>query len=181
MTEPWIAGDRGILREYRAEDLDAVLRYAGDPEVTRYLPWGPEGAEEAAMFLDRVAAAARQVPRAQYEVAVVGRDSGDLLGGARIGVRSTPHRSGDIGYVLRRDQWGKGLGSEIARMLLCFGFESLHLHRIEATCDPGNIASRRVLEKLGMTLEGRRRDDFFVRGAWRDSLLFSILEHEWLG
>lgn len=170
-----------MLREYRAEDLDAVLRYAGDPEVTRYLPWGPEGAEEAAAFLAGAAANAREVPRAQYELAVVLQDSRDLVGGARIGVGTGPRRSGDIGYVLRRDQWGKGLASEVAQMLLDFGFQSLRLHRIEATCDPGNIASRRVLEKLGMTLEGRMRDDFFVRGRWRDSLLFSILAHEWRG
>ena len=179
MTGTLVEGSRVTLREYRTGDLDAVMRYAEDPEVTRYLPWGPEGPEEAAAFLEHVAAESLIVPRRQYEVAVVLRDTGELIGGGRIGVLSPQRRSGDIGYVLCRDQWGRGIGSEVARLLVGFGFESLRLHRVEATCDPANIASRRVLEKVGMQLEGRRRDDFPVRGRWRDSLLFAILEGEW--
>ncbi len=181
MTQWWLEGATVALREYRAEDLDAVLRYAADPEVTRYLPWGPEGAEEVRDFLGQVASAALRTPRDQYEVAVVRKDSGEMIGGGRLGILSAANRRGDIGYVLRRDQWGLGLGSEVARLLVDFGFSSLGLHRIEATCDPKNGASRRVLEKVGMTFEGMRRHDFFVREAWRDSLLFSILEGEWRG
>lgn len=179
MQDVWPEGHQVAVREYRAQDLESVLRYAGDADVTRYLVWGPEGPEETAAFLARVAQDAHSDPREQYELAVVNRASGDLIGAARIGWLSRPHRAGDIGYVLRRDQWGRGIGSEVAAILLQFGFETLGLHRIEATCDPQNIASRRVLEKAGMKREGLRRDDFFVRGEWRDSLLFSILEAEW--
>lgn len=179
MSEIRLEGRTVALREYQAEDLAAVLRYAQDPEVTRHLPWGPEGPQEVQEFLGRVAANVRQVPRRQYELAAVRKDSGELIGGGRLGILSPEHRQGDLGYVLRRDQWGQGFGSEISRVLATFGFENLGLHRIEATCDPENPASRRVLEKLGMRLEGQRRHDFFVRGTWRDSLLFAILEDEW--
>ncbi len=179
MKEFRLEGPTVFLREYRADDLAAVLRYAEDPEVTRHLPWGPEGAGEVREFLAHVAANVRQEPRRQYEVAAVRKDSGEVIGGGRLGILSPEHRQGDLGYVLRRDQWGQGFGTEIARLLAAFGFKTLGLHRIEATCDPENPASRRVLEKLGMRLEGQRRHDFFVRGAWRDSLLFAILEDEW--
>ncbi|MCK4915409.1 MAG: GNAT family N-acetyltransferase, partial [Candidatus Eisenbacteria sp.] len=60
-----------------------------------------------------------------------------------------------------------------------FGFEQLGLHRIWATCDTGNAQSARVLERAGMALEGTMRDDTWLRGHWRSSHLYSILESEW--
>lgn len=178
MADFRLEGPRIALREYHADDVAAVLRCAADPEVTRYLPWGPEGAQEVEAFLARCASEASTEPRRQYEVAAVLKSTGELIGGGRIGVLSPEHRQGDIGYMLRRDQWGQGLGREVAGLLLGYGFAKLGLHRIEATCDPGNVASRRVLEKAGMRYEGLRRHDFFVRGAWRDSLLFAVLEDD---
>ncbi|WP_353958327.1 GNAT family N-acetyltransferase [Fictibacillus sp. b24] len=63
--------------------------------------------------------------------------------------------------------------------LLQFGLEKLQLHRIFVTCDPRNKASEKVLSKIGMTLEGRMRECILLKDGWRDSMLFSMLEHEW--
>jgi RimJ/RimL family protein N-acetyltransferase len=62
-----------------------------------------------------------------------------------------------------------------------FGFETLALHRISATCDVDNVASARVLEKLGMKREGHIRHTARRKGEWRDSYLYAILEPEWHG
>ena len=86
---------------------------------------------------------------------------------------------GEIGYCLRPDFWGRGCAAEAAGALLALGFEQLQLHRIQASCDPENAGSRRVLEKLGLQLEGRLRQNLQLRGQWRDSLQWSLLEHEW--
>ena len=59
------------------------------------------------------------------------------------------------------------------------GFGTLELHRIFATCDVRNVASARVLEKVGMRREGHLREDSCMRGQWRDSYVYGILEHEW--
>jgi len=64
--------------------------------------------------------------------------------------------------------------------MLYFGFDTLGLHRIEATIDPGNERSIRVAEKLGMSLEGRMRERFRSPNGWRDSLLYATREDEWL-
>jgi [ribosomal protein S5]-alanine N-acetyltransferase len=61
-----------------------------------------------------------------------------------------------------------------------FGFERLGMHRIWATHHPENVASRRVLDKLGFREEGRRRDDRMIGGQWSDSVVCSLLEDEWL-
>jgi RimJ/RimL family protein N-acetyltransferase len=60
-----------------------------------------------------------------------------------------------------------------------FGFTQLDLHRIQAACGPDNRASQRLLARLGFTPEGRMRDHVFTNGAWRDSLLYSVLVHGW--
>lgn len=71
------------------------------------------------------------------------------------------------------------MGTAIGGELLTRGFGPLGLHRIHATCDPRNLASARVLAKLGMTHEGRHRHTALIRDGWRDSEVFSILDEEW--
>ncbi len=176
-----ICGDRVSLRDFGLDDVEAVAAYACDPVVTsHHLVWGPHaGRQETASWLRETIAQASCASRQHFELAVVDNLSGGLVGEARVTVRNPVHRIGDIGYVLRQSQWGQGYGTEVARLLVRMGFWVPGLHRVEATCDPANVASRRVLEKVGMRPEGCMRENFWIRGSWRDSLLFAILEHEW--
>jgi [ribosomal protein S5]-alanine N-acetyltransferase len=75
--------------------------------------------------------------------------------------------------VVRPDHWGQGYASEAAAAILHFAFASLGLHRVQATCRPENVASARVLEKIGMVEEGLLRDHIRIRGRWHDSLLYA--------
>lgn len=93
-------------------------------------------------------------------------------------VRSHSQRQGEITYIVHPREWGQGVGTEIGRQLLSYGFDELGLHRIYATCDPRNLGSSRVLAKIGMTYEGRLRHTALIRDGWRDSTIFSILEGE---
>ena len=85
-----------------------------------------------------------------------------------------------MGYVLNKDYWGRGFATEIVSTLVKFGFKELNLHRIYGTCGPDNPASSRVLEKNGFKLEGHFREHKHVRGEWRDSLYYAILDHDWV-
>lgn len=98
-----------------------------------------------------------------------------MIGSVSIGIVSAEHRRGELGYVFHRSNWSWGYATEAATLLLGFGRAALGLHRIEATCDPGNRASAHVLEKIGMRCEGRLRDHLLVRGVWRDSLLYAAV------
>lgn len=178
MNPVYLQSERLVLREWREEDFDAVRKYAADPEVVRHMVWGPDSDQDTRRFLRASVETAHAEPRITYEFAVTLRESGELIGGCSIRLRSVENRSGDLGYTLRRDCWGKGYATECARELLRFGFGTLNLHRIWATCDARNAASARVLAKIGMQPEGRRREDVFQRGEWRDTLLFAILESE---
>ena len=68
--------------------------------------------------------------------------------------------------------------TEAVNQIIEFGFSELGLHKIHATCGPDNFASTRVLEKSGMQREGYLREDRYVKGKWRDSILYAILESE---
>ncbi|WP_243239928.1 GNAT family N-acetyltransferase [Sulfobacillus harzensis] len=144
--------------------------------VTQFTVWQPNDRSAAERFLQDAMAHTMATRRRTFILGIHHRATGRIIGGARITVQKPEHRLADIGYVLHRQFWNHGLGTEAARLLVQFGFESLHLHRIEATCDPANIGSRRVLEKAGFHLEGHLREHLWVRGRWRDSLIFAVLE-----
>ena len=135
--------------------------------------------DEEVAWLESVIEESHGSPRRQYQLGVELIETADLVGMVRLGLDSAVHRSASLGYGLRSDQWGRGLTTEAAWLIINFGFETLGLHRIWATHHPENLASRRVLDKLGFQEEGRRRDDRCVRGRWHDSVVCSILDDEW--
>ena len=162
-------------------DGPAVHEYASDIGVVRHLDWGPNTPEDTARFLSMAREARDAIPRIAYHLAIVLRATDRLIGGCRIEIRNAASVSGDIGYVLASDAWGRGYATEATRALLDFGFQGLALHRIWATCDVENRASARVLEKIGMEQEGHLRQNVRRKGEWRDSYLYAILEPEWRG
>jgi [ribosomal protein S5]-alanine N-acetyltransferase len=169
---------RLVLRDLEAGDEPAVHAYASDAETVRLLDWGPNTTEDTAGFLSLAQAAREAVPRTAYQLAIVLRATQRLIGGFRIEIRNAASGSGNIGYVLTRDAWGQGFATEAGRAILSFGFQTLALHRIWATCDVENRASARVLEKIGMQREGHLRENVRRRGEWRDSYLYAILRSE---
>jgi [ribosomal protein S5]-alanine N-acetyltransferase len=169
---------RLVLREIEHGDAEAMQAYASDPEVVRYMIWGPNTVEQTRAFCSGQLDIQRVRDRRDFELALIDKQSGDLIGGVGLRVQNTVQREGDIGYVLRRDYWGKGLIAEAARAVLEFGFGVLGLHRIYATADARNQQSMRVMEKLCMKHEGTLRKNLYLKGAYRDTVLYSLLEDE---
>ena len=167
------------LREFQKADWREVHEYASDPQVVRFMSWGPNTEDETRMFIQRSNAYQKEKPRVKYSLAVLIRDGNRLIGGCGIYESNVESREGWIGYCLNRQFWGQGYVTEAARALLKFGFTHLNLHRIFATCDLANTASAHVMEKIGMQCEGHLRENTQRNGAWRDSLLYAILEQEW--
>jgi [ribosomal protein S5]-alanine N-acetyltransferase len=172
-----LGGSLVELREYRSDDGEAMTAWTSDPEVVRFMTWETGDRARAERFLQQTMASAAERPRGSYELAMVERSTGQVVGGAGLRVRNWEHRRADLGYVLRRDRWGLGYTTEAAGLLIAFGFD-LGMHRIEATCHPDNRGSSRVMEKVGMRYEGCLRGFHFVRGEWWDSLLYAIVAGE---
>lgn len=173
-----IRKDKLMLREFTREDFDPVHHYASDPEVIRFMNWGPNTRDETRRFLERNIQAQVVKPRTSYELAITYKD--ELIGGCGLTVHSLQDKRAEIGYCIRREDWGKGIGTNVAGLLIEFGFNELGIHRIEAKCDPENHASYRIMEKNNMQREGILREEKYVHGEWRDSFIYSILRHEWI-
>ena len=171
-----IRSKRLLLRELEETDWQKVHSYASDPEVVRYMDWGPNTEEETKAFISRSISSQKEKPRREYNLAITLKREKELIGGCSLCVESPENKEALIGYCLNRQFWNKGYATETTEALLTFGFEELGLHRIFATVDPYNIASIRVLEKTGMQYEGHLRENKWSKGRWHDSLIYAILE-----
>jgi len=167
------------LRDLVFHDWPDVHLWGSRPEACRYEAWGPNTPEETRAFVSAAVQANQAVPRVRYAFAVTLPDAPRVIGIGELRVRDEKLRLADIGYVLHPDFWGHGLGTELGRALVSFGFETLKLHRIAATCDPRNLGSGRILQKSGMSYEGRLRQELWIRDGWRDRDLYAILDDEW--
>ena len=85
----------------------------------------------------------------------------------------------EISYFLIPSERGKGYGTEAVKIMVDYLFLSKDIVRIQAYIDPRNIASQKVIEKAGFSKEGTVRKFHFVKGEWRDMILYSILRDEW--
>jgi [ribosomal protein S5]-alanine N-acetyltransferase len=178
--------ERLLLRDFRWSDQEPVHAFASDPEATRFMDWGPNDVHDTRAFLTMAVAQCSHRQRTEYEFAAVlpgsGPDGGDqVIGSVSIRITNPQHEQGELGYIFHPACWGRGFATESTRALLEFGFGPLRLHRIAATCHPDNRGSARVLEKAGMSLEGRLRDHRLVRGQWRDSLLYAAVNRRPVG
>lgn len=170
---------RLILREFRDEDWSDVHEYSRDARLTYYLNWGPNTEEQTKAFIKRAIRHQTEIPRTNFELAIAHRESEKVIGNCRLISMLHRHRSSELHCIIRREDWGKGYGSEAIGALLALGFEEFKLHRIFSVVDPEDVASARVLEKCGFEREGHLREHLWNKGQWRDSLLYAILDYEW--
>jgi RimJ/RimL family protein N-acetyltransferase len=172
--------DRLLLRPYGDDDLEALHDLERRAETAHYLYNQPLDLEATHTLLQR-RAAMTAIDDDHDELALVAtlKASGDHVGHVMLQRRSREHRQGEIGYVLHPDHQGRGYATEAAALLLRLGFEELGMHRIVGRLDARNVASAKVLERLGMRREALLRENEFVKGEWCDELVYAILASEW--
>ena len=175
---PTLETERLTLRGMRVSDAPDMVEYACRPSVTEYLTWEPHASvEETRQYLTYVGQRYRTGDF--YDWSVVDKASGRMIGTCGFTSFNCPADSAEIGYVLNPAFQGKGLGTEAVRCVLEFGFEELHLHRIEAHFIQGNDASRRLMERVGMTFEGYARESMKIKGKYRTIGTCAILREEY--
>jgi RimJ/RimL family protein N-acetyltransferase len=172
-----LTGERTVLREFRTTDLDDYLAIAGDDRVTTWMAFDSYDRAKAEQSLAAIVERSAQQDRADYMLAVTRPDDDRVIGFARIAPSGA--WTAKLGYAIGADHWGRGYATDASRVLLRFAFGTLGRHRVTAAIGPENEASIAVVKRLGFTYEGQLRDHVFTNGAWRDSLLYSLLEHEY--
>jgi [ribosomal protein S5]-alanine N-acetyltransferase len=174
-----IRTERLLLRELEESDAAACNEYERDPEVVRYQSNDVRSLQESLEYIQKSRKTLLASPRRTFDLAVVLAGEDRLIGRAGIHVSDPESREGTIWYVLHPSCWGKGYIVEAMTPLVDHGFGELGLHRLTADCDPGNHASARVAEKLGMRREAHFVENAWLKGVWVDSVIYAILDREW--
>ncbi|HVZ81754.1 MAG TPA: GNAT family N-acetyltransferase [bacterium] len=166
---------RLIIREIENGDFKELHSFGCLPEVWKYVPHGPNTEIDTKKYIKWARAQNLKKPRFQFRLVIIQTKTGNLIGDCNIIVANPVDRGAHLGYALHPAFWNKGFATETVKGLIRFGFKQLSLHRIYATCDTKNLASKRVLEKAGMKYEGTFRKDKFQKGKWRDTHQFAIV------
>ncbi|MFB2922403.1 GNAT family N-acetyltransferase [Aerosakkonema funiforme] len=175
---PVLETERLLLRKLNWEDTDDIFEYASDPEVSQWTTWSAhESIADTKTFLNAVIN-----EYANHEVApwgILDKADGKIIGTCGFVDWIYHDDRAEIGYALSRKYWGKGYMTEAVRAILDLGFRTMELNRIEARCKIENIASARVMEKVGMKFEGILREHLFAKGCYHDLKIYAILWKEW--
>ncbi len=176
---PRLETERFILRRMSIDDTDDMFEYSKRADVTEYLTWSPHQSK-AYTFEYLTYLRSRYKTGDFFDWAIVCRDTKKMIGTCGFTRFDFQHDAGEIGYVINPEYAGKGIATEVSARVIRFGFENLDLNRIECKFIADNHASRRVMEKNGMTFEGIRRGAMLIKGAYRDIGVCSILREEFL-
>lgn len=144
---------RLVLRRPVAEDAPAIFQsYAGDPQVTRYLTWkAHERLDETRAWLLKAITGWEQMRTLVWILST--QSGGEIIGAVELRLES----QANLGFVLSRDYWGRGLMTEAVRAVVEWALGREEVERVWALCAVENVASARVLEKAGMEREARLR------------------------
>jgi RimJ/RimL family protein N-acetyltransferase len=168
-----ILSERLHIRPFQADDWAAVYTYMSNPQVTAWLPEGQLDQAQTQAFVSE-----NQGEEAK-SYAVVLRGENVLIGHMVYHLWFAP-KTYELGWVFHPDYYNRGYATEAARTLIHHSFATLHAHRVIATCQPENIASWRVMEKLGMRREGWFRQCIYrTETLWWDEYFYAILAEEW--
>ena len=173
MFEP-IETERLLIRDVLLSDRDAFHAYMRREDYWRHVPIEPPTPAWVETLCKNCVREQDRDPRTHYFLAVESKESGTVIGEAILRVENFRHGQAEIGWGVD-SEWGRrGIGTEIGRAMLKLGF-GLGLHRLYARCRVQNIASLRIMAKLGMSQEGTLRENVNARGEWWSSAQWSIL------
>jgi RimJ/RimL family protein N-acetyltransferase len=171
---------RLVLRPFQARDLQDLYAFHSLPEVTRFLYWEARDLEQVRGVLEaKMRQGVLEDEGQMLALAVVWQEVGVVVGEVSLHWLSRRHRQGEVGFVFHPGYQGRGLATEAAAVVLGLGFGDLGLHRMVGRCDAQNLASARLLERLGMRREAHFVENELFKGAWGDELVYAMLEHEW--
>jgi len=171
---PTLHTPRLTVRPVDAADLQDLMAVNGDDAVTRFLPYSTwTCVEDGWSWLQRVNALEDAGTGRQLVLAL--KDGGPVIGTLLLFKLDAPSARAEVGYVLGRSHWGRGLMAEALQAAIDTAFTTAGLRRLEAEVNPDNTASSTVLQRLGFAREGRLRQRWTAKGHTYDTHLYGLL------
>ena len=161
-----------IIRDIKMDDLDAVHDFASIEEVCRYQAWGPNTLEETKDFIAAAVDEIHNLPRINYN-SIVTKTDGTVLG--TCGIYLKGNEAAEIGFTLKKEFWGKGIGTKVALALIGYAVHDLNQNLVIATCDVLNEGSNALLRKVGFKLIRIINQHMNIRGRVRDTAYYEYL------
>jgi RimJ/RimL family protein N-acetyltransferase len=169
---------RLLVRPLRADDAPGMYSIYSDPQTMRY--WSSVSIRKLEDAAHMVAEDLKlQLSGTAVFWAIVLPRTGRVIGKFTLLQIDRGNRRAEIGYVLNRQFWRKGYGSEVLAAMLELIFNDFGLHRLEADIDPNNAASIALLKKFDFRQEGLFRERWLIGDEWRDSLIMALLSTRW--
>lgn len=165
------------LRRASHADVDSRFALGRDPGITDLYGLDPD----AMRPFDRGAAEAWVRRLREHPCAWVIENDGSLIGEARLDrIDRTDRRASFAIGIADPARLGKGMGTEAARLVLGYAFDTLGLHRIAVRVLARNRRAIRSYEKCGFRTEGRERETVFLKGQWEDDIMMGLLDREFI-
>ena len=171
---PTLMTDRLILRGFQVDDAADLFAFRSDPEEQKFNSQPMKDLDESVTLIDEIRQAYARQSAVHWAVALA--ETGRVIGLFGLGAWERYHRRAEVGYDLAADYWGRGLATEALAAILSFGFQEMQLNRVEAQTIVDNLASVRLLLRLGFRQEGVRREYSWEEdGAFHDSAIYGLL------
>ncbi len=175
LNMPTIKTERLVLRKMTPLDAKDMYEYSSKSEVTKYLSWTEHESEEyTRQYLKFLKSKYKKGEYLDWGITL--KSTGKLIGTCGFTSIDLSNSKGEIGYVLNPEYSGNGYATEAVKAVLEYAFFTLKLNRMEARVMEGNLPSVKLLEKIGMTFEGRGEEEIFVKGEYKNILHYSLLK-----
>jgi len=177
-----LKGKSVLLRPVKRSDISYFLKWFNDPEVIQYLCLYLPMTEMAEEKYIEELGTTRAKSDVRFVIEVIEGVSTKPIGNCGLHEICPKDRNANFGIVIgEKDYWGKGYGTEAARLVIDYGFQQLNLHRISSAAFAFNERSIKFHKKIGFREEGRLRQAMFKNGQYHDEVQFGILREEWRG
>jgi [ribosomal protein S5]-alanine N-acetyltransferase len=179
MTFPLLT-QRLVLRQFTDADVEPFCTYRNDPDVAAFQSWTGCSLLEARAFVDSQKLLTSAAPGQWFQLAVVFKETGRLIGDCGFRLDAEEPRQATIGVTFARQYQGRGFATEALSALLDYLFVGLKLHRVKADTDSQNIRCSRLLQRVGFRREGHLVQSLHFKGRWADEYLYAMLRDEWV-
>lgn len=174
-----IETERLILRKFQYSDVETVLKnWASDKEVQSFYSEPTYENKEAVIeLLDKYITNYQN--NNYYRWAIISRENNECIGQIAYFLLDNSNNFGEIEYCIGKEFQGNGYATEGTMAVIAYGFENINLHKVQICHKAYNEKSKRVIEKCGLSYDGKLRDYFYENGRYIDRLYYSILKSEY--
>ena len=179
MNDIHLKSERLAFTPINFSDLEAIHALHSLPETDEFNVLGiPENIEHTRAIIEEWIDENKKENNRIFTFSI--NFQGQFIGLIALNLGKEKYKNAEVWYKIHPGFWNKGFATEALKTIIQFSFNNLHLHRIGAGCAVENVSSVRVLEKVGMTLEGRKRQNLPLKTGWSDNFEYAILSSDLL-